>query len=207
MVEHIHEWLGAYLDGELRGWRLQQVETHLQECQECSSELVELRSLSTLLRETPVEEDFTPADRFTAQVLRRLPPQQEPVLRSKVMKAGWWLAPAILLGGWVFAQTVVIVSWMVWAGGQMGVLGAASAWLKDVPQQNLWLHAALSLLDGNLASVQPAFGLVASWGQAFLGQAILLLILAALYWTWLAFWWLRRQRLSAQRVIAVIELK
>jgi hypothetical protein len=86
------------------------------------------------------------------------------------MKASWWLAPATLLGGWVFAQTVVIVSWMVWAGRQMGLLGAASVWLQDVPQQNLWLHAALRLLDGNLANVQPALGLAASWGQAFLEQ-------------------------------------
>ena len=121
MSEHVHEWLSPYLDGELHGWRLQQVEKHLTECQECSSELVELRSLSTLLRETPVEGDFTPADRFTAQVLRRLPPQQETALRSKVMKAGWWLAPATLLGGWVFAQTVVIVSWMVGASPPFGL--------------------------------------------------------------------------------------
>jgi len=202
MSEHIQEWLGAYLDGELRGWRLQQVEKHLAECQECSTELAELRNLSALLQEAPIERDFTPAERFAAQVLLRLPPQQEPSLRSRVQKASWWLVPATLLGAATFAQTAGVVSWFVWAAGQTGLLGAAAAQLQDVPQYNLWFHTALNLFNGSLAGAQPALNLAESWGQAFLGQATWLVILAGLYWTWLALWWFRHQRLSSQREIA-----
>lgn len=198
MVEHVNEWLGAYLDGELHGWRLQQVENHLAECQECSAELAELRSLSNLLQETSMEEDFTPVDRFATQVLLRLPRQQEPSLRSRTLRAGWWLAPAALLGAWTFAQTVMVVSWLVWAAGQAGLLGVAAAWLQDVPQYNLWLHTTLSLFNGDLVSAQPALSLAESWGQAFLTQVTWLTVLAGLYWTWLALWWLRRQRLARQ---------
>ena len=50
MIEHVNEWLGAYLDGELRGLRLRQVESHLAECSVCHSELESLRNLSALLR-------------------------------------------------------------------------------------------------------------------------------------------------------------
>ena len=59
MNEHVTPWLGAYHDGELRGRRLQQVETHLAHCAACRAELEELRALSALLQESPVPETFT----------------------------------------------------------------------------------------------------------------------------------------------------
>ena len=198
MAEHVNEWLGAYLDGELYGWRLQQVERHLAECQACSTELEELRSLSSMLRGLPMEGVFSPADRFADQVLLQLPRQQERSLGSKTMKAGWWLAPATLLGAWVFAQTVMVVSWLVWAGAQTGMLGQAAAWVQDAPQYNLWIHTTLSLFNGRLASAQPALSLAESWGQSFLAQMTWLAVLAGLYWTWLASWWFRRQHLADQ---------
>ena len=157
MVEHVNEYLGAYLDKELHGWRLQQVEAHLAACQACAAELAELRSLSALLRETPVEGDFSPPDRFADQVLLQLPRRQEHPSGTQQLKVRWWLAPASLLGAWVFTQTVVIVSWLVWAGGQTGLFGSSAAWLNGAPRYNLWLHTALSLFNGSLASAQPTF--------------------------------------------------
>lgn len=72
MSEHVTEWLGTYLDGELRGSRLRHVEEHLARCQACQAELRALQSLSMRLREVPVPR-FTPSERFTAQVSLRLP--------------------------------------------------------------------------------------------------------------------------------------
>ena len=200
MTEHVNELLGAYLDGELHGWQLRQVERHLEECQTCSVELEELRQLSRLLRETTIERGFTPADRFASQLLLQLPRQQEPPPSRKWLKAGWWLTPAALVATWAFAHTVVVVSWLVWAALQTGMLGEAAAWLRDLPQHNLWLSAFFSLFNGDLASVQPALSLAESWGQALLAQAIWLTMLAVLYWTWLVLWWFRRQRPDYQNV-------
>jgi hypothetical protein len=47
---HVLEWLEAYLDGELKGGRLHQVEAHLQVCEDCRAELLALRQLSALLQ-------------------------------------------------------------------------------------------------------------------------------------------------------------
>jgi anti-sigma factor RsiW len=48
MSTHVSEWLNAYHDGELRGNRLQYVETHLAECELCQAELESLDNLSDL---------------------------------------------------------------------------------------------------------------------------------------------------------------
>jgi anti-sigma factor RsiW len=201
MAEHIQEYLGAYLDGELHGWRLQQVEKHLAECQACDAELAELRSLSASLQATPMEGNFTPAERFAAQVLLQLPRQQKRPLGIQPAKIGWWLAPAAILSAWVFTQTVVIVSWLVWAGGQTGLFGTSHAWLAGAPLESLWVGTALSLFNGSLAGSQPTLSLAVNWGQSFLIYSIWLAVLAALLWTWLAVWWFRRQQLTDPKIV------
>ena len=50
MNEHVTAWLGAYHDGELRGRRLRQVETHLAHCATCRAELERLRALTAICR-------------------------------------------------------------------------------------------------------------------------------------------------------------
>ncbi|HEX6035240.1 MAG TPA: zf-HC2 domain-containing protein, partial [Anaerolineales bacterium] len=72
MPKHVTEWLGAYADGELRGNRLQHVKEHLAECEVCQLELESLDRLSSLLQEAPLPE-FSPPERFAAQVGLRLP--------------------------------------------------------------------------------------------------------------------------------------
>ena len=72
MSKHVTEWLNAYLDGELNGSQLQQVEAHLAECEACQAELESLERLSSLLHEVPAPE-FTSPERFAAQVNLRLP--------------------------------------------------------------------------------------------------------------------------------------
>ena len=153
-----------------------------------------------------MEGDFSPADRFADQVLLQLPRRQEPPLGAQLLKVRWWLAPATLLGAWVFTQTVVIVSWLVWAGGQAGLFGRSAAWLNGAPRYNLWVHAALSLFNGSLASVQPALSLAESWGQSFLFYSTWLAVLAGLYCTWLAAWWFHRQRLASPTIVLPIRM-
>ena len=48
MAEHVLDWLGAYLDGELAGQRLKLVEDHLAACPECQAELSALSHLSEM---------------------------------------------------------------------------------------------------------------------------------------------------------------
>lgn len=77
MIEHVTDLLGAYLDGELHGLRLRQVEEHLTRCAACRQELEQLRGLSALLQESLPVESFTPAERFAANLALRLPRRPE----------------------------------------------------------------------------------------------------------------------------------
>ena len=90
MSNHVSEWLNAYFDGELTGKLLHQVEDHLAECEACQAELDSLEGLSELLHDVPAPE-FTPADRFAAQVNLRIPHKQVVISRKQVMEAGWWM--------------------------------------------------------------------------------------------------------------------
>ena len=72
MHEEMRTLLNAYLDGELHGRRLQEMETHLAICAACRDELSELRLVSDLLQADPAPE-FMPAERFVSQLTLRLP--------------------------------------------------------------------------------------------------------------------------------------
>jgi anti-sigma factor RsiW len=89
MTEHVKQWLNAYLDGELRGARMGQVESHLTECAECRAELDDLRGLFTLLRETSPAGEFISTERFVSNLTLSLPRQPEHSQPRRVLEIGW----------------------------------------------------------------------------------------------------------------------
>jgi anti-sigma factor RsiW len=191
MHEDMRTLLNAYLDGELHGWRLLELQTHLASCAACRNELRELRLVSDLLQAEPAPE-FTPAERFVSQLTLSLPRR---TLRDRPPKPGslaWWLVPAGLLGAWFFVQTVFTLTNVVTAVNLTGLLGHAATWLGS-GQESIWFSAATSLFGGQ-AVAQPTLSLLnnvsvfaANLLSGFLWQAVIVL----LYWAWLFFWWLR----------------
>jgi predicted anti-sigma-YlaC factor YlaD len=197
MIEHVTEWLGAYLDGELHGWRLQQVETHLKGCNDCQAELESLQSLSGILMQSPIEGDFLPPDRFASQVMFRLPRRSEAPAGKSILKIGWWLAPFGVLATWAFIQSVIVVSWLVQAANLADLLGNLPAWLTPNLQISVWSVLANDLLSGMMSETGRSLLHLLEQGEAF-GANILLFIvpqvvLGLLYLSWLAAWWVRRQ--------------
>jgi len=197
MTEHVTTWLGAYHDGELRGLRLRQVETHLAHCATCRAELERLRALATLLQESPAAENLTPPERFVAQVGLRLPrPPQRPVWQ-RALEIGWQLAPLGLLGAWVFVQVVLFVSGVVLGALQLGLDGDVAAWLLPASQQGPSLSEIFSLSGASLGDVGRIVLQLLSireplgWGITL--NLVSLLVIGLLYWSWLASWWARRQ--------------
>lgn len=192
MHEDMRPLLNAYLDGELHGLRLLQVQTHLAGCAACRDELKALHRVSTLLRAAPAPA-FRPVEPFVAHLTLKLPRR---ALRDRPPKPGsllWWLAPAVLLGAWFFVRTTFAIVDAVTAAGAAGLLGPAHDWLLGGGRQSLWL-AALNWLAGDGAG--SALGLLNTVGgfgvnlfKGFLWQAAIV----ALYWGWLAAWWLRRR--------------
>ncbi len=197
MTEHMTPWLGAYLDGELRGRRLRQIETHLAHCATCRAELERLRTLAALLQESPAAGDLTPPERFVAHVGLRLPRRPEQPAWHRALEIGWRLAPLGLLGAWAFIQAAFVVAGVVLAALRMGLGGDVAAWLLPASQQEPWLADVLNLSGAGLNDLGWVVlqllsdGGPLGWGVTLnLGS---LVVIGLLYWSWLASWWVRRR--------------
>jgi anti-sigma factor RsiW len=191
MHEEMRTLLNAYLDGELQGRRLQEMQTHLATCDACQKELRELRLVSEQLKaDTALEAPS--ADHFVSQLTLRLPRRPQLDRPPKSISLAWWLVPAGLLMAWVFIQTVYTLTDVVTAANLTGLLGNASHWLGG-GQESAWLSAATTLFGGQILA-QPTVSLlnsvsvtVAGLFNGFLWQAGIVLV----YWIWLCLWWLR----------------
>lgn len=195
MPEHINQWLGAYLDNELKEEMQRKVKAHLANCSSCQAELEELKSLSKLLKATTSQKRLAPEAHFSTQVALKLPRRQIPPLAANAANIGWWMIPAGILSAWVFLQAMLAVSSLALAAGQFGLVSAPLAWLSGLSGQGLFTSAVLSLVDGR-------FGLATSSFLAFIGRGTGMMwslfipvlfqaALALLFASWLAVWWLR----------------
>jgi hypothetical protein len=149
MPDPMRNKLGAYLDGELDRRSQIAVQAHLETCQTCQDELEELRRLSHLLRAAP-QPDFTPALKFKAQLMLQLPRRDEvphPHPEGRMLP---WIAPALVLAGWIFIQVTLGLSTLVLLASQTGFLGSAAAWATRDPQQMLWFTTAQATFGGLL---------------------------------------------------------
>jgi predicted anti-sigma-YlaC factor YlaD len=202
MHEEMRTLLNAYLDGELQGRRLQEMETHLAACDSCQKELEELRMVSEWLRnDTSVE--AIPAERFVSQLTLSLARRSRPNRTPKPISLAGWLVPAGLLMAWVFIQTVYALTNVVTAANATGLLGGASRWLGS-GQESTWMSAATTLFGGQILA-QPALSQLNNVSVAvsnLLGGFVWQAGIVLLYWTWLLVWWLRNNPRSKNMVTA-----
>jgi predicted anti-sigma-YlaC factor YlaD len=196
MSEHIQEWLNAYLDGELSGARLRQVESHLADCGICRAELDELQQLSALLHDTAPAGDFLSTERFVANLTLNLPRQPERTSNRRALEIGWWLIPVSVLGIWVFVQVTLALSAVFQAASTVGLFGETFAWIGSAQPQMNWF-ATLTGLFGDQLGLTSRFALSAlneaevslrNWVGPYLWQALL----GVIYLGWLASWWFRQ---------------
>jgi predicted anti-sigma-YlaC factor YlaD len=193
MSNHVTEWLNAYLDGELHGNRLHHVEAHLAECNACQAELDSLEKLSTLLQEAPAAE-FSPPERFAAQVSLRLPRQKAEAPRKKIFEIGWWMIPVGLLTIWIGMTTLFFVYDVLAVANSFGLLTSVSEWVRfGTSSATNWssILGQIGVLRGN------SLALVAStetFTRTSLFQITLQVSIALLYLSWIAVWWMRHQR-------------
>ena len=186
MPKHMHEWLNAYLDGELRGGRLKEAEEHLAECPTCQAELDTLAGISNL-----PEPDSMPAERFASQVSLRLPHKQVRPIRNLVIEVGWWMVPVALLAAWIFINTSFFLSDLISVAGTLGFVNSVSDWLIFGSTAEAYWTATLGqfgVLSGeNLGLVAAAESVT----RASLPQISLQVAIALLYLGWIAVWWTR----------------
>jgi len=199
MSDHILELLGAYIDGELSGGQMRKVETHLGECQSCLEEYYALQTLSAALRSAPAPE-FPSPERFAADVALRLPRTPVKPMRRRALEIGWWLAPVGLIVAWIFVSTTILVSNMVTAAGEFGLLNNASAWLVagSAGANYSAIIGQFGLLDG---SSLEWFAISESFSRTFITSVFWQIAIAMLYLSWLAIWWARHTRQELGRTV------
>ena len=184
--EHVGEWIAAYFDGELRGERLRQVETHLAVCAECRTELEDLGRLSDLLQDVPPQTPRVSRGRFAAQVALRLPRGPEEHAGKRAARKFWLAVPVGVFSGWAFLQAIMLA------------LPLGALLLNSFPLGNALMSAgaannALSdSLGGLFSSPAAAGGWVNLAGfsvEMLLIDLALTILLAGLGCSWLASWW------------------
>jgi hypothetical protein len=193
MAKHIKEWLNAYLDGELNGARVNQVEDHLAECAECRAELEELRELSALLRETAPTGEFISTERFVSNLTLNLPRQPEQSQRRKVLEIGWWLIPVGTLGIWLFLQVTFTLSALVLRASDAGLLGNTFAMFGSNSLQTDWFASLTNWFGYQPVSILSTLNNADLFIHNLIGPFILQALLAIIYLIWLASWWFRQQ--------------
>jgi predicted anti-sigma-YlaC factor YlaD len=193
MSNHVTDWLNAYLDGELHGNRLQQVEAHLAECEVCQADLESLEQLSDLLQEVPMPE-FTPPERFASQVSLRLPHSKPATSRKSLLEIGWWMIPVGLLAAWFFISVSFLVSDMLAVANNFGLLTSISDWMRlGSPNGASWstILGRFGVLSGGALDFAAS---AESFTRTSLWQIGLQTAIALLYLSWIAIWWARYQR-------------
>jgi len=192
MSDHILELLSAYLDGELHSGQLRRVEAHLDECQSCLEEYYSLQALSATLRAEPLPE-FPSLERLAADVTLRLPRKPVKPMSRRALEIGWWLAPVGLIVTWAFVSTTILVSNVVTAAGDFGLLDSASAWLVAGTT-----GANYSAFIGQFGLLEQGslewFSVSERFTRSFISSIFWQVSIAMLYLSWIAIWWARHTR-------------
>ncbi len=207
MAEHVKDWLGAYLDGELQGTRLRAVETHLQSCEACRNELQDLRRLAEMFHEDKSNDLFTPAERFAANLALRLPRLPERSRSRRTGSSAWWLVPIGVTAAWVFLQTLLLVSGTVSTLEQAGFLKSIAAWLPEGIRHTEIYSTTLSVFGNQLGQagqeMLSAFDRAYLFSTSFLAPIFWQAVIVLLYWAGMLTWFLRRnrQRVASGKIV------
>ncbi len=198
MAEHVKDWLGAYLDGELQGNRLQAVEAHLQTCKACRDELQGLRGLAEMFHEDKSNDIFMPAERFAANLTLQLPRFPEHPQPRKNGPSAWWLFPAGATAAWIFLQTLLLIGGMASLLDQAGLLKNVATWLPEGTRHTEIYSTTLSMFGNQLGQVGQevlsAFDRAYLFGKGFLAPIFWQAVIVLLYWAGMLAWFLRRNR-------------
>jgi len=151
MHKNLFPLLNAYLDGELRGTRLRDMERHLADCEICQKELTELRRVSDLLRAAPSPE-FTPVERFASNLALSLPRRTVQSQPKNSPSWIWWLVPVGLIGLLFFVQTAFTLTNIVHVANLSGLLGNLAPILSEGSTQTAWFAVTSNVFGANLSS-------------------------------------------------------
>ncbi len=197
-MDHITEFIGAYLDGELRASQVASIEKHMETCELCRQELAELTALSHMLRDTAPVRTLKAEDQFVAEVGLLLPRKAEVSALERTLTTGWKAIPVGLAATWIFVQTSLIVMTCVYIISLVAPGTGAIDLILTSPAPSAWANSLgwvtqpflIQILEVLLQSLRLD-------GQIYwqiLSVLIVPLVLGVLFVCWLASWWVVRER-------------
>ena len=176
MDEHITKWLDAYYDGELKGSRLKQVETHLAWCEVCQADYDAMMEISDLLRDDPLPASQISTERFVTQVELRLPREQAaPHWSNRLVRSGWSFMPVLLAFTWILIQVSTVIGVLVSRVFEFHIFASPADCLNVLNTQQI----AIKFMTCNVGMVSRY-----AWLWA----------INLLYVSWLAIWWVSKTR-------------
>jgi anti-sigma factor RsiW len=194
MHDQIHHKLNAFLDSELDERGQIEVQSHLETCQTCREELETLRRVSQILRAAP-QPEFASAQSFKDRLMLQLPRRDEALPEAAHPNGGLlpWMAPAIVLAGWIFIQVALNLTGLISLAGQAGILDGALARAAGSTQQMQWFAAAQAAAANLLGAQVPVSLKLLNDASVFANNVVILLMwqlgAAALYWCALTLLW------------------
>lgn len=193
MNEHLNFWIDAYLDGEIAGGLLEQVEAHLHSCEDCQQLLESRKKLSVLLQSMPSVEVVKPETQFLADVnalisnhrssKRTLPPQIRDWIAGRFQFLAWSSVSLIIVFVNIFLRTVGLLEGFLslFPGDHQTLLNQLTM-APSVPQ--VFAPEPLRTIVGQIGW----FGLL-DWN--WIEGLVVSVVLSILYVAWLT-WWLVR---------------
>ena len=196
-MDHIIEFLGPYLDGELRVSQVKKIEYHLETCDQCRSELIELKNLGVLLQDNAMLPPMKPENQFAAEVGLLLERQPEPTTLQRVMVTGWKAIPVGLAGTWLFVQTSVIVTTLLFSVSRFAPELPGIDRLTQTPEPSVLSNALGSLSQPLITQVLEIITKLLQIDIPLNWQipvfTLLSFAIGIVYMCWLASWWVVRE--------------
>lgn len=178
MKSHPTLWLSAYHDGQLNQEQAFIVKRHLEECSACQRELAQLTQLSELLQNAPPASLPISPELFVDQVMTKIQATPKSAQANVPHNASWWLAPALLVIAWAFAQALIFISGLLFQFEPMRALFRITPGSQNLLQQLLgitpftgaahWVSSLLGALPGGSVLLLFLFNILISSLVAFL---------------------------------------
>ena len=201
-MEHVTEFLGPYLDGELRTSQVTKIENHLGTCDQCRSELADLDNLSGLLQFSAPLPQMKSEDQFVAEVGLLLERHPEPTGLKRVLVKVLKAIPVSLAGTWLFVQTSLIITTLIYNVSRIAPELPGIDRLSPTLEPSIGSSALGSISQPLIAQVLEIItqllnlDIQLNWRIPVF--SILLFIIGTLYVCWLASWWVVREHRITQ---------
>jgi len=191
MTVHPHNWIDAYLDGELTTSRKRTIDSHLEDCLQCMDLLLEGRALKSLLQSAPPAAGLKPKEQFIAEIQPQLEPRiQMSLMQRPVMKWGLYLIPITVLFSIGFIHSMFILTSLV------SLFPGAQEFLAD----QISMGSTLLTLPAPWNSLINLVGGYNILGWNSLTGLLALVALSLVYISWIAGWWLQGRQSQLKKI-------